>query len=149
MLIDKTALMSVACLPIEDAAKVFNMGSTLFKAKCRHLGLTRWPYRKMASLKLLNDRLAARLEWASARQHHELCAHLKLQMDEVASFTELLMDTGMLDWPENILRIRQIAYKRHHATTKSEDETPKLEPLSDEEMWEPFLFDMNDILASI
>ncbi|XP_061348955.1 protein RKD4 [Gastrolobium bilobum] len=42
-------------LPITEAAKEMNVGLTLLKRRCRELNITRWPHRKLKSLKLLID----------------------------------------------------------------------------------------------
>ena len=40
-------------MPIASAAKAMNVGRTVLKKRCRELGITRWPHRKMKSLKSL------------------------------------------------------------------------------------------------
>ncbi|KAG0498962.1 hypothetical protein HPP92_003653 [Vanilla planifolia] len=40
-------------MPITRAAAEMNIGLTVLKKRCRHLGITRWPHRKMKSLNTL------------------------------------------------------------------------------------------------
>lgn len=40
-------------MPIASAAKAMNVGLTVLKKRCRELGITRWPHRKMKSLNSL------------------------------------------------------------------------------------------------
>uniref|UniRef100_A0A7N0ZW49 RWP-RK domain-containing protein n=1 Tax=Kalanchoe fedtschenkoi TaxID=63787 RepID=A0A7N0ZW49_KALFE len=40
-------------LPIAQAARELNIGLTLFKKRCRELGVRRWPHRKLMSIKSL------------------------------------------------------------------------------------------------
>ncbi|KAL0908482.1 hypothetical protein M5K25_022979 [Dendrobium thyrsiflorum] len=40
-------------MPINEAAKVLNVGITLLKKRCRELNIPRWPHRKMKSLDTL------------------------------------------------------------------------------------------------
>ncbi|KAH0896908.1 LOW QUALITY PROTEIN: hypothetical protein HID58_046476 [Brassica napus] len=39
--------------PIKNAAKELNVGLTVFKKRCRELGINRWPHRKLKSLNSL------------------------------------------------------------------------------------------------
>lgn len=41
--------------PISQAAKQLNICATLFKKKCRSLGIARWPHRKFRALKTYHD----------------------------------------------------------------------------------------------
>jgi len=101
----------------------------------------RWPYRKVQSLKKLYDALAARLDQASAGQDHDLCVRLKTEMNEVQSFTELLIETGKMDWPEHILKIRQSVYKHCHRTKRVSN--------AEDNVCKPFLLTMGDVFASL
>ncbi|KAJ8773002.1 hypothetical protein K2173_028179 [Erythroxylum novogranatense] len=40
-------------MPITQAARELNVGLTLLKKRCRHLGIRRWPHRKLMSLQTL------------------------------------------------------------------------------------------------
>lgn len=40
-------------MPLAKAAKELNVGTTLLKTRCRELGFSRWPYRKLISLQNL------------------------------------------------------------------------------------------------
>lgn len=40
-------------MTITDAAKMMNVGLTVLKKRCRELGISRWPHRKMKSMKSL------------------------------------------------------------------------------------------------
>ncbi|KAL6633553.1 hypothetical protein ACP70R_026224 [Stipagrostis hirtigluma subsp. patula] len=40
-------------MPIKQAARELNVGLTFLKRKCRHLGIPRWPHRKVKSLQTL------------------------------------------------------------------------------------------------
>ncbi|XP_059669391.1 protein RKD4 [Cornus florida] len=42
-------------IPITKAAKELNVGLTVLKKRCRELNITRWPHRKLKSLKTLID----------------------------------------------------------------------------------------------
>ncbi|KAL6633555.1 hypothetical protein ACP70R_026226 [Stipagrostis hirtigluma subsp. patula] len=40
-------------MPIKQAAKELNVGVTLLKSRCRELGISRWPHRKVKSMQRL------------------------------------------------------------------------------------------------
>jgi len=42
-------------MPIKQAARELNVGLTVFKKRCRELGIPRWPHRKVKSLQTLID----------------------------------------------------------------------------------------------
>jgi hypothetical protein len=104
-MINAEAIASVVFLNEPDAARVFKMGTTRFKATCRRVGIKTWPYRRFAALKnLYNDLKKDGIE------------HIAM-MNEIKSFArtikkDLSLATG--PWPENILSIRSKTYKKRH-----------------------------------
>lgn len=111
-MINTEAIASVVFLNEPDAARVFNMGTTRFKATCRRVGIKTWPYRRFAALRnLYNDLKKDGLE------------HIAM-MNEIKSFAilikkDLSLATG--PWPENILSIRSKTYKKRHKKIISTD----------------------------
>ncbi|KAF0917899.1 hypothetical protein E2562_021624 [Oryza meyeriana var. granulata] len=53
-------------MPITKAAREMNVGLTVLKKRCRELGVTRWPHRKMKSLRSLILNVQARSNLASS-----------------------------------------------------------------------------------
>jgi len=104
-MINAEAIASVVFLNEPDAARVFKMGTTRFKATCRRVGIKTWPYRRFAALKnLYNDLKKDGIEYIDMMKEIESFA-MTIQKD-------LSLATG--PWPENILSIRSKSYKKRH-----------------------------------
>ncbi|PWA37284.1 protein RKD1 [Artemisia annua] len=53
---DKDTISKYFHMTIKQAAKELNVGLSTLKYNCRYVGINRWPYRKLKSLKtLIND----------------------------------------------------------------------------------------------
>lgn len=53
IMLSKETISKYLYMPLEKAAKEMNVGTTLLKTRCRELGFSRWPYRKLISLQNL------------------------------------------------------------------------------------------------
>ena len=112
--------------------------------RCRELGISRWPHRKLMSLKNLYEDLVIHLENARDAKNHEQYKRVRGMMLEIKSYARLLeadlsrlnqFYNGKKAWPENILKIRQTIYKKRHAqvlmekkasSSKQESGLPKM-----------------------
>ena len=92
--------------------------------RCRDLGISRWPHRKLMSLKNLYSDLVKHLQHAHDTRNREQCKRVRGMMLEIKSYAQLLeadlsrlnqFYNGKKAWPENILKIRQTIYKKRHA----------------------------------
>jgi hypothetical protein len=88
------------------------------------LGISRWPHRKLMSLKNLYSDLVKHLQHAHDTRNREQCKRVRGMMLEIKSYAQLLeadlsrlnqFYNGKKAWPENILKIRQTIYKKRHA----------------------------------
>lgn len=52
-MLSRQVLSQYYYMPITQAAKELNVGLTLLKKRCRELGISRWPHRKLMSLQTL------------------------------------------------------------------------------------------------
>ena len=64
-------------LPMTQAAKQFGVSLTLFKKVCRKNGITRWPHRKLKSLKSKIGDLQSRLHSSQGSRENELRRRLE------------------------------------------------------------------------
>ena len=53
IMLSREVLSQYYYMPITQAAKELNIGLTLLKKRCRELGISRWPHRKLMSLQTL------------------------------------------------------------------------------------------------
>jgi hypothetical protein len=119
------SIASVVFLNETEAAKVFKMGTTSFKAKCRCIGIKKWPYRRLTTLnKLYNDlKLDGREHAAMMHEINDFVAMIK---------KDFSLATG--PWPDNILNIRRKIYKKRHKKTVADRVTTMEACKVDEEM---------------
>jgi hypothetical protein len=110
-LINTETIASVLFLNESDAARVFKIGTTRFKVKCRRIGITIWPYRRLTALKNLYNTLK------KDDQDHTA------MMNEIESFVIMIkkdLSLATAPWPKNILSIRRKIYKKRHKAGKIE-----------------------------
>ncbi|XP_054796436.1 protein RKD4 [Prosopis cineraria] len=92
-------------VPITKAAKELNVGLTLLKRRCRELNITRWPHRKIKSLKALIDNVK---ELGLADEVAMLEKHKKLM--------EKLPDMELSDKTK---KLRQACFKANYKRRRS------------------------------
>ncbi|XP_028806660.1 protein RKD4-like [Neltuma alba] len=92
-------------VPITKAAKELNVGLTLLKRRCRELNITRWPHRKIKSLKTLIDNVK---ELGLANEVAMLEKHKKLM--------EKLPD---IELSERTKKLRQACFKANYKRRRS------------------------------
>lgn len=67
--------------PLVDAAQFFGIRATAFKKRCRSIGISQWPYRKIKSLKRRREIL--RQAAAKPRNGHRKAKNINSRIDEV------------------------------------------------------------------
>ncbi|XP_031125862.1 protein RKD1-like [Ipomoea triloba] len=86
-------------LPSEQAAEELQVGREVFKKKCREVGISYWPYRKLVSL----DRLLAKVqEFGEIKDQAELQRTIKGLEDE----RDAILQNPNLDLAEATVRLR-------------------------------------------
>ncbi|KAF9606137.1 hypothetical protein IFM89_023190 [Coptis chinensis] len=101
-------------MPITQAAKELNIGLTLLKKRCRELGISRWPHRKLMSLQTL------------IKNFQEMeAAEGQTQDSKIGDVVELLEQQRKLmeEWPEveleeNTKKLRQACFKANYKRRK-------------------------------
>ncbi|XP_031101927.1 protein RKD1-like [Ipomoea triloba] len=86
-------------LPSEQAAEELQVGREVFKKKCREVGISYWPYRKLVSL----DKLLAKVqEFGEIKDQAELQRTIKGLEDE----RDAILQNPNLDLTEATVRLR-------------------------------------------
>jgi hypothetical protein len=97
-------------MPISLAAKVLGVGQTSLKRECRKLGINRWPFRKLKSMRKVVARVLA------ASQHPE-DQNFKLAqkvVDYLKADHKRLRSDPTLKMDDVVCKIRQAIFKQDH-----------------------------------
>ncbi|XP_013620982.1 PREDICTED: protein RKD2-like [Brassica oleracea var. oleracea] len=109
-------------MPITQAATELNVGLTLLKRRCRELGFTRWPHRKLISLLALISNV--KLQEFEGGENAEKLKNALLEMLE--NQKKRIEENPDLEFDDKTKRLRQACFKATHkmkkkASLKSDD----------------------------
>ncbi|PWA38548.1 protein RKD1 [Artemisia annua] len=93
-------------MPIPQAAKELGIGLTALKVNCRRVGIKRWPYRKLESLKSSEDRYAQ-----PGNNKQELIRMMEEEKKQIE-------DNPNLSVAKSTQRLRQYCFKAKHKQRK-------------------------------
>lgn len=129
--IPKTQLEQLFHMPLEAAAEELGLGLTAMKTLCRQHNLSRWPYRKVQSLKRYQAMLLVR--WTMAAVHTSLSATTQAgtcSEDDLFRVYQLVKSIGLpLDHPlwssymqvdMGAVRQQQMLHKTYHTHTHTQ-----------------------------
>ncbi|XP_043705461.1 protein RKD1-like [Telopea speciosissima] len=98
----REAISSYFYMPITQATKELNVGLTLFKKRCRELGINRWPHRKLMSLQTLIKNIQELRE-----EGEESEAHLRQAVELLEQERKLMEEMPDLKLEEKTKKLRQ------------------------------------------
>ncbi|KAK1268222.1 Protein RKD3 [Acorus gramineus] len=87
-------------VPINQAAKEMKIGLTALKKRCRELGISRWPHRKMKSLKTLIHSVQGNDE-----------ERLRREIEALKEQKALMEMWPEMDLPDRTKKLRQACFK--------------------------------------
>ncbi|PWA44034.1 protein RKD1 [Artemisia annua] len=106
---NKEVISQYFYMPIPQAAKELGIGLTALKVNCRRVGIKRWPYRKLESLKSSEDRYAQ-----PDNNKQELIRMLEEENKQIE-------DNPNLSVAKSTQRLRQCCFKAKHKQRKYAD----------------------------
>ncbi|KAL0683416.1 hypothetical protein Bca4012_050264 [Brassica carinata] len=101
-------------MPITQAAVELNVGLTLLKRRCRELGFTRWPHRKLMSLLALISNV--KLQKFEGGENAEKLKNALLEMLE--NQKRRIEENPDLEFDDKTKRLRQACFKATHKMKK-------------------------------
>ncbi|XP_059638748.1 protein RKD1-like [Cornus florida] len=102
-------------MPIAQAAKELNIGLTHFKKRCRELGISRWPHRKLTSLQnLINN--VQEMETEELGEGAE--GKLREAMEILERERKLIEEVPDIQLEDKIKRLRQACFKANYKKRK-------------------------------
>ncbi|KAF5184998.1 Rkd1 [Thalictrum thalictroides] len=112
--LSRKTISSYFYMPITEAAKELNVGLTQLKRRCREVGISRWPHRKLMSLKTLINNVqemgavGGEASDSRIREVVELLEKQKKLMEEIPE----------VELEENTKRLRQAYFKANYKRRK-------------------------------
>ncbi|XP_039115915.1 protein RKD4 [Dioscorea cayenensis subsp. rotundata] len=99
-------------MPIASAAKAMNVGLTVLKKRCRELGITRWPHRKMKSL----NSLIHNVKEFGKDEGEEI---LRRELNTLEEERRLMEENPEMELNERTKRLRQACFKANYKKRKA------------------------------
>ncbi|XP_024018219.1 protein RKD2 [Morus notabilis] len=101
-------------MPITQAAKELNVGLTLLKKRCRELGISRWPHRKLISLQTLINNVQELVKQEGVENESKLKNAIEL-LEREKKLVEEVPDIQLEDTTK---RLRQACFKANYKKRK-------------------------------
>uniref|UniRef100_A0A7N0ZY07 RWP-RK domain-containing protein n=1 Tax=Kalanchoe fedtschenkoi TaxID=63787 RepID=A0A7N0ZY07_KALFE len=98
-------------MPIARAAEELNIGLTLFKKRCRELGVGRWPHRKLMSIKSL---IKNEMEEGGVNNRAVEKATIRSAIQELESQRKMMEAMPEVELEAQTKRLRQACFKANY-----------------------------------
>ncbi|CAN8277607.1 unnamed protein product [Cochlearia groenlandica] len=98
-------------MPITKAAKELNIGLTLLKKRCRELGVTRWPHRKLMSLQTLINNLKEHLENLEGEENK---SKIRDAIESLEMEKKMIEEVPDLEFGDRTKKLRQACFKANY-----------------------------------
>ncbi|CAA7013666.1 unnamed protein product [Microthlaspi erraticum] len=108
--LSKETISSYFYMPISQAAKELNIGLTLFKKRCREVGIHRWPHRKLMSL----QKLISNVKELGKMEGEENEENLRNALEKLENEKKTIEKLPELEFEDKTKRLRQACFKAKH-----------------------------------
>ncbi|XP_062118636.1 protein RKD1-like, partial [Humulus lupulus] len=102
-------------MPITQAAKELNVGLTLLKKRCRELGISRWPHRKLMSLQTLIKNVQ---DLRNGESSEENDSRYKQYIELLEREKKLVEEVPNIELNDGTKRLRQACFKNNYKKRK-------------------------------
>ncbi|KAK8969803.1 Protein RKD4 [Platanthera guangdongensis] len=94
-------------MPITKAAAEMNVGLTVLKKRCRDLGITRWPHRKMKSLNTLIHNIQELGKGSGDTS-------IRKELESLQAHRRLMEENPEIQLTEKTKKLRQACFKANY-----------------------------------